>query len=291
MILCLVATEYFLRSIPNNYSYKNDYLNTNAQNIEHLFLGSSHAFYGVDPTYIDGVAFNASHVSQSIDYDFAIFDKYRQQFLHLKTVIIPADYGIFFGRTSVGVESWRVKNYELYYDINRSYKLKNHFELLNFRFAKNLKLALSHVIDKDTSLITCTELGYALESKENENLILSGQKAAHRHSNIDQKYHEDNIAIIERFVEYTKKHHIKILFYTSPAYYSYVDNLDQKELMETQSFFSNIAQINSHCNYYSFLKDADFNATDFSDADHLNDLGAKKLSKKLNTLIQKHTRE
>jgi hypothetical protein len=37
--------------------------------------------------------------------------------------------------------------------------------------------------------------------------------------------------------------------------------------------------------YQNFLLDSSFSAIDFFDADHLNEIGAKKLTSKLDTLI------
>ena len=77
LFLFVVASELIIRRIPNDYSYKNAYLRDNAGDVEVLVLGSSHGFYGVDPVCFSRRGFNASHLSQSLDYDYFIFSKFK----------------------------------------------------------------------------------------------------------------------------------------------------------------------------------------------------------------------
>ncbi|MDR2410253.1 MAG: hypothetical protein LBE13_19380 [Bacteroidales bacterium] len=77
VLLFLILLEILLRNIPNDYSYKKKYLDTQFCNIETLILGNSHSFYGIDPVYFSTNTFNAAHVSQSLDYDYEIL---KQQY-------------------------------------------------------------------------------------------------------------------------------------------------------------------------------------------------------------------
>jgi hypothetical protein len=52
--------EFLLRNIPNDYKFKKAYLDENAEEVETLILGNSHAFFGVNPQYFSTNAFNAS---------------------------------------------------------------------------------------------------------------------------------------------------------------------------------------------------------------------------------------
>ena len=72
ILVLALSCEILLRNIPNDYIYKRKYLDKNAQNIDILFLGSSHVFYGIDPRFIHAPSFNASYVSQTLNYDFEI---------------------------------------------------------------------------------------------------------------------------------------------------------------------------------------------------------------------------
>ena len=59
-----VAGEAYVRSLPNSYRLKGEWMRQNADSVEVLILGNSHAYYGIRPQDMQGVAFNLSNVSQ-----------------------------------------------------------------------------------------------------------------------------------------------------------------------------------------------------------------------------------
>ena len=61
VFIALIA-EYSIRQIPNDYSYKNQWMETNSKSINILCLGPSSVYYGINPQYFDKKAFNGSHV-------------------------------------------------------------------------------------------------------------------------------------------------------------------------------------------------------------------------------------
>ena len=137
VIIFIILMEVFLREIPNDYSYKKNYLDTHSNELETIFLGSSHAYYAINPEYIHFNSFNAAYVSQSIDYDLEILKKYENRTAKLKFIVIPIDYFSLYNRLETGVESWRIKNYNIYYGFNRSYYFKDNFEILNGKTLEN----------------------------------------------------------------------------------------------------------------------------------------------------------
>jgi hypothetical protein len=286
ILLMFLGMEILLRQIPNDYSFKYSFLKNNASKIETLILGSSHSYYGLNPEYITSFSFNASHISQSIDYDYAIFEKFNDQLSGLKTILIPIDYFTFYSRTSVGVENWRVKNYEIYYGINKSCLPKDHSELLSFKFNVNLKRAFNFITSRNKTSITCSDLGYGNIFRDQKDLQKTGILAAKRHTYTDETLFSENVTIIKKFIAYTKENDIKILFYTSPAYKTYTDNLKLYQLSKTINTIKGLIEENEHCSYLNFLTDKDFQSMDFRDADHLNKNGAIKFSKKINSILK-----
>jgi len=98
IIIFIVSMEVILREIPNDYSYKKNYLDTHSNELETIFLGSSHAYYAINPEYIHFNSFNAAYVSQSIDYDLEILKKYENRTARLKFIVIPIDYSSLYNR-------------------------------------------------------------------------------------------------------------------------------------------------------------------------------------------------
>ena len=85
----MISFEFLLRNIPNDYTYKRNYLDNNAKEIEVLYLGNSHILYGINPVFSKYKSFNCAHGSQSLNYDFAILNKYKKQWKKLKLIVVP----------------------------------------------------------------------------------------------------------------------------------------------------------------------------------------------------------
>ena len=279
-----MAMEPLLRNIPNDYSYKNNYLKNNSNKISKLFLGSSHTYYGINPEFISGNSFNGSHISQSINLDYEILKKYKNNLDELEYLIIPIDYFTLFSRMRNGVEYWRAKNYNLYYDIQLSNKLSENSEVLSINVNSNIRRIGSYYILNRTP-ITCSNLGYGNIYVESKDLDETGKTAALRHTTKDFSKLNETIKILEEIIDWASKNNTEIIFYTTPAYKTYVSNLNADQLELTRKTITKLVEKNTNCSYFNLLEDPDFYASDFSDADHLNQEGAKKLSIKLDELI------
>ena len=88
----LLVYEIAYRNIPNSYRMKDNFLKHEASGCEILVLGSSHAFFGINPSYFSRSAFNAANVSQDLRHDGFIFQKYLPYLPNLKWVIHPVSY-------------------------------------------------------------------------------------------------------------------------------------------------------------------------------------------------------
>lgn len=286
VLIFLISLEITLRHIPNDYSYKKDYLDKHSKEIEILFLGSSHTYYGINPQFIEGNSFNASHVSQTLNFDWAILEKYRNELDHLKYIVVPVDYFTFYLRLQNGVENWRVKNYQIYYNINAGNKVSDYFEITNGRLKDNINRAFRYFTKQGYNDITCSNLGFGtVFNLAGQDLASSGKEAALKHTIRSNKYFNENVSILNDIISFAKSKKIQVVLFTSPAFKSYVEHLSSQQLDTTIAEVRSIAQSNSNVTYYNFLKDSSFTDKDFFDADHLNQSGAKKFSLKMDSLI------
>ena len=292
LIVLLIVLEFLLQNIPNDYSYKKTYLDQHASEIETLILGSSHTYYGLNPIYFTSSTFNASHISQSYNYDLAIFKKKLFDFKNLKTVILPLSYFSLYGKLEEGSESWRVKNYVLYYGFDNFKSISAHSEVLSHEFKINVERMLSYYRYKN-SAITCSKLGWGVRDEflKQDDLNESGVSGALRHTqenldNVDtKKIFTENLLIMQAFINECRTHHIKLIFITLPAYKSYREHLNSKQLNLTLQTAANFDKTNENVIYLNFLYDSRFISDDFQDADHLSAKGATKLSKIVNNII------
>jgi ribosomal protein S17E len=286
VLLFIAIMELLLRNIPNDYSYKKNYLDQHSSQMETLFLGSSHSFYAVNPEFISSKSFNAAHIAQSLDYDLEILKKYANESDKLECIVVPIDYFSLYNRLETGVEKWRIKNYNIYYGLNKSTDLIENSEILNGKWNENIK-RLDKFFRKNKSDISCNNLGWGTNnnSENAKDLIKTGKSAANRHHKKSKSFFDENLKLVEEIIAIAKSKNAKVLFYTCPAYKTYVSQLNKQQLQRTVTTITNIASSNTNVKYFNFLSDKSFDAKDFFDADHLNEIGAEKFSKKMDSII------
>lgn len=291
--------EMSLRNIPNNYSLKKKYLDNHSDQIQTLLLGNSHVLYGLNPNYFDTKAFNTGNVSQSFNYDCEIFMKYAPKLSHLENVVISFSPLFLFWDLSKGVESWRNKNYVIYYDINITHSLDYSFELTSQNAKENLKRLYAFYKYGQTN-ITCSELGWGTNYNSQNALDLTTtadhEVAKHaaiflHHESLMDNY-KNNIKYLNVLFDYCQKHNIKVLMLYPPSHETYrkgieAINLDQKEKLVTMCY-NTVNEITSKypcCKFIDLHRDPNFIDEDFYDSNHLSDKGAKKLSLMVNSIL------
>ena len=287
----LLVYEIAYRNIPNSYRMKDNFLKHEASGCEILVLGSSHAFFGINPSYFSRSAFNAANVSQDLRHDGFIFQKYLPYLPNLIWVILPVSYFSLFSSLERGGEPWRVRKYEIYMDAGMYpfYKLDYNYEVAH---VGDKEVLLYYVLGKDQH--DCSPLGfgtsYQLE-KRGKDWKNSGSVAAKRHTvtkvrgsvtiENDMKM---NVAIINDLIDQCSRKGIQILFVTPPAYRTYVESLDSIQLGRMYQEMRQL-MIKKGVRYVDMLRDTSFVEDDFFDADHLNWQGAKKWTLKLDEMI------
>ncbi len=289
VLIGIISLELFLRNIPNDYAYKCNYLNEKSDDIEALFLGSSHIYYGINPQYMACESFNGAHVSQSLDFDLVILEKYKDHWNKLKYIIIPVDYFSMYSTLETGIEKWRVKNYNIYYSVNKGNSYWDRFELFSGKFPDHIFRVLEH-LGNEKSNIDCSKLGFGLayNSRNCKDLLKTGEIAAQNHTfNIkNNRCFSENVQTIRSIIDFSRKHNVKLLFVTCPVYNTYRQNLEARQLNNTINVIKQLSSKSINTYYYNFLTDSTFTAHDFYDADHLNEIGAKKLTLKIDSIIK-----
>ncbi|CAI8913383.1 hypothetical protein [Chryseobacterium sp. IT-36CA2] len=291
LILFISFVEYSLRIIPNDYSYKEKYLSTKSSGIELLYLGNSHIYFGLNPEYSKYKSFNAAAISQTIDIDVEILNKYKK-WDSLKVIVLPVDYLTMYFRLENQMDSWRLKNYTLYYGFP-SKNIENHFELFNGKFSKNFNRLTKYYFQEKNN-IDCNKLGFGIDYvfNKSENLKTTSESAIKRHSiNInDPKYKsnfDQNTIVVDRLIKFAKQNKIKLIFVSTPVSKYYFNESNNVQMNKTLRFVISIVKDNaSFCTYLNFMNDKNFVDNDFFDGDHLNNKGAKKFTQMLDDEIK-----
>lgn len=281
-----ISIEYLLRLIPNDYSYKSDWLNKNIQSIEILNLGSSHTYYGINPKYFNYSCFNAAHVSQTPKYDYLILRKYICDADNLKVVIMPISYFTMTSSLDDETESWRVPNYTFYGFVNFPLSL-GHLSLLYTNKNSFMKMIYRYYV-KHKDNVNCDSLGWGVLS---DNVIYQedGKSRADFHTKKELPYSiiKKNFKYIENISSICDSKNIKLIFLTTPTCESYYNEFDSLQWNNTCKSIDSIMKNNNNSIWINLLKDRRFNYGDFQDSDHLNKEGSIKLSTLLNDTIIK----
>lgn len=286
----LTVKEVALRSVPNDYAYKNQWLTDHAKQVKILSLGSSHGYSCIQPAAFSQTAFNAAHVSQSLLFDKFILEKFVPQMDSLEYVILPISYfTIRHKGLENGQESWRVKNYTIYYNCPY-FKYRPRFALECYICAPKRTI---NTLFYERNHRSCDSLGrgtkYFLETRA-EDWESTGPVAMKRHTYKDYKQEDinKNITYIKDIIQTCEAKNIRVVLLTTPTYRSYYELLDEEQLDQMIECCTTLANEHSNTIYLNWLKHPDFDEQDFWDADHLNEFGAIKLTRLLDEELNKN---
>lgn len=277
--------EGTLRSIPNSYTTKAEAMERKANTIEVLFFGSSHTLFGIDPSVMTVEGYNLANPSQSLDLDYRLYQRFAPQLPKLTTVVITVSSFSLFTSLASGVESWRMANYALYYDLDLPWTLQNQTELFSNSFKSSaLKLWSFLVNGQDQSRVDA--FGY--QSKDpliSVDMVQSAIKASARHTFTDWSQLETQTQILSAFITEANQRGHRVILLIPPASSMYVERISTAQMEKTREVLSELAQSNPMVTLVDLLEDPRFELNDFYDADHLNQNGSRKLSALLDTLI------
>lgn len=279
--------EIILRSIPNDYVEKNKEIRTNSDSIRTLILGSSHAFRGINPNYLNENAYNLAGVSQSLDIDFKLFKKYRGSLPSLKNLIVPISYFTFYNQLKDSEESWRMKDYKIYYDLDVELEFNQRFEILS----NDLKINLIRIFRyfMGTSTLSSNSKGFGpfpLKHKPNINWEEDGKLASNRHTLRDSSHMIEHLNYLDKIIQYCSHRDIKVLLISIPVYQSYLDNLELNQYEATISMADSIANNHTNSTYINKFDDKRFTREHFYNSDHLNLEGAQIFSLMIKNHLQ-----
>jgi len=289
LIAIAVVLEYLLRIIPNDYNKKASVFNRDPEKIQALILGSSYGLYNLNPDYFTTHTFNGCEPLQTLDLDKKIFDKYYDRMTKLEYLIMPISFASFFFKLETSKADYLVKNYCLYYNLHVTNDPSNYFELLNQPFSVNRKRLIDYYIDHRQD-VKITDRGFdTTYNTRKTNAPLGGPTAsfAIKELNITVNKYNELRTFLEDIIEKCKARNIRVILLTPPVYETFYSPADTALLNTSIRTCQTIQQKFSNVKYLNFLGDTDFTINDFFDLSHMNKAGAKKLSEKINTAIEK----
>ena len=301
IVLALIAAaEAYVRSIPNPARYKHQWMRAHSTEVETLILGSSHCFYGINPNMLGtGKAFSLAQPTQPYRYDWYELTHYPMP--HLKTVVLPFSYqSLFEDLESVPrLRYWAVR-YRLYMDCDihspfsvygleclppasfrekltslwRPAQLK--WDSLGFgtSYGTTSLLATGH----DNGIQRVRENTYVWEDTGDK---VGSSNFKSQSSNFKSQSLIFNTAMLDSIAGWCERHSVRLLLVTTPVCASFRANCSHRQMSITDSTLRQILHRHPTVSYHDYWDDTDFHPADFYDADHLNSLGAAKLTRKI----------
>lgn len=296
LVLIGGVAEYSLRKIPNDYAFKNQWLTQNSKEIEVLVLGASTALYDVNPQYFQKKGFNAAHVSQSLKYDHMIFEKFIDDMTSLEYVIMSIDYWSVFRELRHSHEWWRLKHYNIHYESNfhrfeGKYNLEIYFhDISNLKRAINGALTILGIKDETNRIVN--DYGFpTLYAIGNE--LVEWDKGAFQASVHNEQISNTNrveqiklnMQYVEEIIKKCAERNVKVILLNVPLYNSYRENINTEITSQHKAFCEYFRDNYPNTSYYDYSDSPVFTKEDYYDFNHLNEIGSKKFTLMLDSII------
>jgi len=285
-LVIFIFVEFSLRSINTGFEQKKTGLIAQADSIEILITGNSHAADGINPSVFIKPAYNIAFPAQSILYDKELVIKYLKILKKLRFVLISIDYTSLYW----GVNNEREFFYHFYHDIN----LKNksfHKEYLSYFFYVYTPRPASQIIfNRPDIVLENGWIGIDRTNYDDINEFAAKHRVLFFNSDINKSIESSEHILVckelESLIIFLIKNNIEPVLITAPCHKLFCENLDDK-IMQDITDFTNQLKDKYQISYLNSLTDSSFHESDFYDVDHLNKYGAVKYSKKLDSLIQR----
>lgn len=302
----IIIYEKFLEKILSNiileYEYNHDYYYLkNAlsyamkSNITTLISGSSYGAFGIDMSLIKN-AVNLSSISQDLYYSQALLKLVCENNVNIKNIVLCVGYYCFFPDLS------KTKNLNELSRISKVYKpLLNDVHNCVLLPPSSKQLYESNIIDIKFILdrYTCDEYLKGFFHKDrprknfaskiwddkskswkelsNDEKINAGEKRAELHNrNIKRESSlKENIVLFQNFVNFCTNKKINLLVVVTPSTSYYRNCLENKFKLQ---FYDILFKVKGTVHLLDLSDDESFVDDDFNDTDHLNDIGAQKLT-------------
>lgn len=274
--LLAIGLEIYVESIPNSYTYKRQYMEQHASEIQTLVLGSSYAYDGIDAELLPS-AFNLANSSQCFEDDYRLLQRYIVNMDSLQTVILPLSYSSLQMVSS----SNRRGYYTIYMDLYPRWPISKYsFECFNLELMT--KKIIKHALRED--VVRCDSLGqrigHTLESRpsdwqDTEALVANdcfvGSAA--------QPYIVENTQWLYQIAELCAGKGVRLFLVAMPVLSGYRQGMPHEQIALMEQVLLNMSA------QYDCVQVLDYQRwgcnAEFWNATHLNTDGARRLTREI----------
>ena len=255
-----------------------------------LIVGSSHAFEGINPSYLPEGSFNLAGSGQDFYVDYHLLKKYVDSIPNLETVLLPVSYHSFFNSLEYSdLNDNRIDFYTKTYGVYRNdYNPLKELqpEIISYGMKRAVYFAF---LESESDKFELIHGHFARERDSSANANTTDPKIVKQ--NVDD-YHNIMSPDLLSWNQYWFSESIKLLsekgvqpiIISTPIYHTFYDNMNAEYFDQMQASVS-VQSEKFELPYLNFMNSRDFDADDFNNANHLNNLGAIKFAKILSDTL------
>ncbi len=281
----ILTGEIFVRSLPNPYKYKDQWMKTYAQDVETLILGTSQSEMGLPPQILGENCFNLAMPNGLFEYDLFLLQKYANKYNNMKNIIIELSYYNLFAQEFE--TSAKNKYRAMYYRVYMDYPKHKFDPIYNFEFADldffqyRISTGIeSKLLGKPYADI-CDSLGWVCidrcaEIEDPNYFVTDMEKTLKSYKCTDFSVIEKNKEYIDRIISFSKKKGYMVYVVVLPMTKTILTKLDKEQYRIFCKTIQNYEKQNIRI--INHIDDSLFHVTDFQNSNHLNKNGALKFA-------------
>jgi hypothetical protein len=294
--------ELWMQRVPSSHSIKRDNLESLAPQIDTLILGSSSAYWDIAPQYLHGTVYNLANVAQTLYYDDQLATQVLPRLPKLRRVIIAVPYVSMFFQLQGTDEEERQYYYYQEWHIPPP-RLRERLDLRMWS-AVALRTPSFAVSSLKSALVQLARGGGLTPPPVDPPIDVHGwcprtpgdpadlgagvirTKLDYHHSIMHLSDEAANLAYLEHLLTELSARRIEVIFVTPPVWPVYASGMRADYWDRARTDLQRLSRTYG-ARYLSFLTLPELTAQDFLDADHLNERGAVRFTRVLNTAIDR----
>ncbi len=270
------------------FGKKSEFIEKNKENIEVLVLGTSHSQNGINPQYFDSMGANMAFGGQDFKLDSLLLEKYIHELSRLKYVIFEVSYHSLEQRNKGKYK--RNVLYLRYYDIDNfgdylKLDIRKHSIFFSaphtyFKFVFSFNSIEVDEYGFQTELIRKGRF-YEVDYDTLKIRSMEKDRFVNRHNYIDLQKHKINEIAFQRMIDICIENDVAPIILIPPVYKTYYERMIPEKKSRRDTFLNDLMEKYPSIVLMDYENSSLFEVEDFTNEDHLNIYGAKKLTEEV----------
>lgn len=262
--------------------YKYNYVKTHGRDLGAIAIGHSQLYDGFKPESFHISSFNLCNSAQTYMDNYYLLQELLPYMPHLKMVIMPIGYmNVGVGRFVSGFTD-RSGYYHKYMNIDYGGKLPLKYAFESFRPSMALQKVYLYYF-KHGNMVGCDSLGRrSFNLLRNRIHPLGYEKLMQRYSqNAHENFCLKDETFIIRIINMLSKRNISVVLVSPPYHRICFDKYNKDQMQFFKSYMQDFCR-RYPVRYIDLETDTTFTDDDFFNETHVSELGAEKLTQRLN---------